>query len=92
VGTPHYTRNGPFLVPSAQHGHEFIIGPFKFLQLSDSLTNHRTIYSDQSHENTKPGRPYKRRLPVPVKISLFLQVHSWIQTRSLYKQMTNIYY
>ena len=52
------------------------------------LTNHRTVYSDQSHENTKPGRPYKRRLPGPVKISLFLQADSWIWTRSLTVEST----
>ena len=74
MGTPHNTRNGPFLGPPAQHKHEFINGPFKVLQLSDNLTNHRTVYSDQSNENTKPGRPYKRRLPGPVKISRVMRV------------------
>ena len=35
VGTPHNTRNGPF----------------KVLQVSASLTNHRAVYSDQSQDS-----------------------------------------
>ena len=35
IGTSHITRNGPF----------------KVLQLSDSVTNHSAVYSDQSQDS-----------------------------------------